>query len=95
MATSTLMHKVFEAITDLEPLSSTAMPHTQKHFQKTTDCFQQYSNLIQCHLVGICEASGIETKFEWDEPKGPETCTKSKIVISLLFFLFFFSHFFQ
>ena len=91
MATSTrtLMHKVFEAITDLEPLSPTATPRTKKSFKETTDSFQQYSNLIQCHLVGIREASGIEEAFEWDEPEGPESHTKLKFVISLPFFSFF------
>ena len=93
-----LIHKVFEAITDLEPLSPSATPRTQKHFKETTDSFQQYSNLIHCHLVGIREASGIKPEFDWDEPEEPEESegseaegpgkakTKSKIVISFLFF---------
>ena len=44
--TAKYMHKIFEAVTDLEPLSPSATPGTTKHFKDATDAFQQYTNLI-------------------------------------------------
>ena len=77
------MHQIFEAVTDLEPLSPTATPGMKTNFQNTTDALKNYSDLMQCHLSGIREASGLvdlDDRIQWDEPEGPLIHAKAKIV---------------
>ncbi|KIM43875.1 hypothetical protein M413DRAFT_443755 [Hebeloma cylindrosporum] len=65
------IHKVFEAVQDLEPLSPSATPGTIRAFTETTDEFYKYTGLMHFHLSAIREASGIDSHCDWDEPEAP------------------------
>ena len=64
--THSSIHKAFEVINDLQPLSPNATPRTTKQFKDTTD---KYTRLMNFHLSAIRAVSGVDSNIDWDEPE--------------------------